>query len=248
MLLLRNGRMVKGRQFSEFRETGRPNSAVRIYSSQDADELVFLDIAGGYDDEDGVFSLAGIVESAAEECFMPLSAGGGIDSVQKVRQLIHAGADKVVITSSAVTAPELITEAAVEFGSQCVIGGIDYKADGASHRVWIKSGREETNISPLDHAKRLVDLGVGEIFLNSIDRDGMMEGYDLAMLERIASEVPVPVIACGGAGNFRHLAEAFENTKVSGAACASLFHFGDNNPIRARSYLRNQGIPMRILK
>lgn len=247
VLLLKNGRMVKGRQFRDFRETGRPNSAVRIYSSQDADELVFLDIEGGVDDEGG-FLLADIVESAAEECFMPLSAGGGINSVEKVRQLIHAGADKVVITSAAVTAPELITEAALRFGSQCVIGGIDYKASGASHRVWIRSGREETNISPLDHAKRLVDLGAGEIFLNSIDHDGMMGGYDLAMADKISSEVPIPVIICGGAGNFRHLAEAFEKTKVSGAGCASLFHFGDNNPIRARSYLRNQRIPMRILK
>ena len=250
VLLLKNGRMVKGRQFRDFRETGRPNSAVRIYSSQDADELVFLDIEGslrGHGEQES-FSLPSIVRAAAEECFMPLSAGGGIDSLDKARELIYAGADKVVITSASVTRPKIVREVSTQFGNQCVVAGIDYKASATGHRVWIKAGSEETKLNPIDHASRLVDDGAGEIFLNSIDHDGMMAGYDIDLAGKLAETVPIPVIVCGGAGSFAHLQEALTGTNVAAVACASIFHFGDNNPIRARSFLRNAGLPMRVLK
>ena len=245
VLLLRDGRMVKGVQFANYRDTGNPKTAVRIYSAQDADELVFLDIQASLESRQ---ALVDIVREAASECFMPLAAGGGIESIDDVRQLLLAGADKVVVTTSAVTKPGLITEVAERFGSQCVVAGIDYRKGETGERVWIRCGTEATDIDPLRHAKQLVSLGAGEVFLNSIDRDGMMQGYDLESAEHVSSAVSVPVIVCGGAGNFMHMADLLKVTSASAAACASVFHFGDNNPIRARSYLRNLSVPMRVLK
>ncbi len=245
VLLLRDGRMVKGRQFKDFRDTGEPRTAVRIYSAQDADELVFLDIRPS---KDSRAAIVDIVRDAATECFMPLAAGGGVSSIDDVHQLMLAGADKVVITTSAVTDPSLITRVAEHFGTQAVVAGIDYRMDGDNARVWIRSGTEPTSLDPVDHARNLAQRGAGEILLNSIDRDGMMQGFDLAIAARLSNTVSLPVIVCGGAGNFMHLVDVFRNTAVSAVACASLFHFGDNNPIRARSYLRNHDIPMRVLR
>lgn len=245
VLLLRNGRMVKGVKFADYRDTGNPRTAVRIYSAQDADELVFLDIQASLESRN---ALVDIVREAATECFMPLAAGGGIRSIDEVRELLLAGADKVVVTTAAVTDPQLISEIAELFGSQCVVVGIDYRRGPDGDRVWIRCGTEATDLDPVEHARALVERGAGEIFLNSIDRDGTMQGYDLEVAERVASAVDVPVIVCGGAGNFMHLADLLKNTSASAAACASVFHFGDNNPIRARSYLRNLDVPMRVLK
>lgn len=245
VLLLKDGRMVKGRQFKDFRDTGDPQAAVRIYSAQDADELVFLDTQASLQSRG---ALLGIVRLAASECFMPLAVGGGIKTVDDVRELVRAGADKVVITTAAFLTPDLIRETSESFGKQCVIAGIDYRGSGSGARAWIQSGTRPTDRHPLELAKTYADAGAGEILLNSIDRDGCMEGYDLEMGSQIAEAVRVPVILCGGAGNFMHLADALQKTSVSAAACASLFHFGDNNPIRARSYLKNLNIPLRMLR
>ncbi|MDQ8021290.1 MAG: imidazole glycerol phosphate synthase cyclase subunit [Moraxellaceae bacterium] len=245
VLLLKDGRMVKGRQFKDYRDTGDPKSAVRIYNAQDADELVFLDIQASLQSRG---ALVEIVRNAATESFMPLTVGGGVTSTDDVRELLRAGADKVVITTAAVKQPGLIRAAAEMFGAQCVVAGIDYRGSGADARVWLHCGTEETSHHPVALAKSFAEQGAGEIFLNSIDRDGCMEGYDLEMAAQVADAVPVPVIVCGGAGHFMHLAEALQQTAVSAVACASLFHFGDNNPIRARSYLRNLKIPLRVLK
>ncbi len=237
--------MVKGKQFTNFRDTGEAPSAVRIYSAQDADELIFLDIAPSTESRR---ALVDVIALAAQECFMPLAVGGGIETATEVAELLRAGADKIVLNTSAVRTPQLVTEAAESFGVQCVVVGIDYRGSGDAAKVWIKSGSVATPLHPVEHARRVVELGAGEIFLNSIDRDGCMAGYDLEMAEQVAAAVSIPVIVCGGAGNFKHLADAFEKTDVSAVACASLFHFGDNNPIRARSYLRNLKIPLRVLK
>lgn len=245
VLLLRDGRMVKGVQFGNYRDTGNPATAVRIYSAQDADELVFLDIQASLHSRQ---ALVAVVREAAAECFMPLAAGGGISAIADVRDLLLAGADKVIVTTAAVTMPSLITQIAERYGAQCVVAGIDYRTGPEGARVWIRCGTEPTSLDPVAHAINLVKLGAGEILVNSIDRDGIMQGYDLAMARELAEAVSVPVIVCGGAGNFMHLVELLRDTHASGAACASLFHFGDNNPIRARSYLRNLGIPMRVLK
>ena len=245
VLLLRDGRMVKGVQFGNYRDTGGPITAVRIYSAQDADELVFLDIQASLQSRQ---TLVEIVREASTECFMPLAVGGGINSVEDVRELLLAGADKVIVTTAAVTNPPLISQIAERFGTQCVVAGIDYRLGSGGAKVWIRCGTKPTKLDPVSHALNLVELGAGEILINSIDRDGVMQGYDLEMAEKVAYAVPVPVIVCGGAGNFMHLAELLRDTTASAAACASLFHFGDNNPIRARSHLRNLGIPMRALK
>ena len=245
VLLLKDKRMVKGKKFRDFKDTGEPKTAVRIYSAQDADELVFLDIENN---SSSLGNLIEIVKQASEECFMPLAAGGGISDINQVRELLKAGADKIVVNTACVENPSLIKEISEEFGEQCVIGSIDYKISNNIREVWIKSGKLNTNLDPLEHAKNLIKLGAGEILLNSIDRDGMMDGYDLEYAHKVSREINVPLIFCGGAGNYMHLADLLNKTSVSAAACASLFHFGDNNPIRARSYLKNLDIPMRMLK
>jgi cyclase len=245
VLLLSNGRMVKGRQFKDYRDTGDPRSAARIYNAQYADELVFVDIQAGLESRG---ALLDVVRMAATECFMPLTVGGGITHIDDVRGLLLAGADKVIITTAAVREPGLITQAARMFGSQCVVAGIDFRGEAGDAKVWIRCGTEATDLDPVDHARGLAALGAGEILLNAIDRDGMMTGYDLEMASRVADAVGIPVIICGGAGHFAHLAEVLQQTTVAAAACASLFHFGDNNPIRARSHLRNLGIPVRVVK
>lgn len=237
--------MVKGVRFSNYRDTGNPKTSVRIYNAQDADELVFLDTEASLESRQ---ALVEILREAATECFMPLTAGGGISTIDDVRELLRAGADKVVVTTASVTNSQLLRRIAQSFGTQCLVGGIDYKYEGEEPEVWIRCGTEKTGLDPVAHAVRMSKLGVGEIFLNSIDRDGTMEGYDLGLAEKVAQAVNIPVIVCGGAGNFMHLANLLKGTQVAAAACASIFHFGDNNPIRARSYLRNLGVPMRILK
>jgi cyclase len=244
VLLLRDGRMVKGVEFENYRDTGNPRTAVRIYSAQDADELVFLDIQATLESRS---ALVEIVREASTECFMPLAAGGGIKTIEDVRQLLSAGADKGVVTTAAVTTPRLVTEISERYGAQCVVAGIDFR-----------TSRRGKSLDPLRHGANGLDpwrtpnsswrSGLSELFLNAIHRDGRMQGYELDMATRVASSVSVPVIVSGGAGHFMHLAELLRDTPASAAACASLFHFGDNNPIRARSYLRNLGIPMRVLK
>ena len=245
VLLLKDNRMVKGVNFKNYKDTGEPKTAVRIYSSQDADELVFLNINGKGESHN---QLINVIKIASEECFMPLSAGGGIKKIEEARDIIKAGADKVVLNTSTLEKPYLVSEIADKFGEQCIVGSIDYKKENNKRHVWIKSGTLNTKLDPIEHALKLVKEGVGEILLNSIDKDGTMKGYDLEYAKIFSKEIPVPVIVCGGAGNFIHLAELLSETEASAAACASLFHFGDNSPIRARSYLRNLEIPMRILK
>lgn len=244
-LLLMNGRMVKGQNFKDYRETGEPDSAVRIYSSQDADELVFFDIKPNKDSRKELIS---IVKAAAKECFMPLTVGGGISNLQDIRELVAAGADKVVITTMAVDNDTFLTDAINHFGAQCIVAGIDYKYESGKYNVYIESGATQTKHNALDLAKHYSNIGVGEILINSIDKDGCMQGYDIDFLKTVVKSVNCPVIAAGGAGTFQHLKDVFKHSGVEAAACASLFHFGDNNPIRARSYLRNESIPVRSLR
>ena len=224
----------KGCRFTNYKDTGNPKTAVRIYSAQDADELVFLDIQ-----EVSIKADVNRCNSRSSNgCFMPLAAGGGIYTVENVDGLLRAGADKVVVTTAAVTNPQLLEEIVERFGTQSLVAGIDYKYDDNSAKVWIRCGTEKTKLDPIDHAIRLAELGAGEILLNSIDNDGIMQGYDLVMAERVAQAVKIPVIVSGGAGNFMHLASLFKNSGLCRSMC-KYFHFGDNNPIRARSYLRN---------
>ena len=247
VLLLKNGRMVKGKKFSNFKDTGDPNTAVKIYSSQDADELMFLDINSDLSTRE---ILLDTVRAAAKECNIPLSVGGGVKTVVDVREILLSGADKVVITSSIVNIPKVLEDVAKLFGSQCIVGGIDYKYNESRkcNEVWINCGKKNTQIILEDHIKKMENYGVGEILLNSIDRDGEMNGYDVENIQKITEKTTIPVIVCGGAGNFNHILEIFKKTEVSAAACSSMFHFGDYNPIQIRTYLRNQNIEMRRIK
>ena len=247
VLLLKDGRMVKGKKFSNFMDTGDPNTAVKIYSSQDADELMFLDIdASSFSKE----ILLDTVRKAAKQCNIPLSVGGGVKSVADVKDVLLAGADKVVITSTIVNDPKILESISKLFGSQCIVGGIDYKYNEIKqcNEVWINCGNKNTGMNLNSYAKKVESYGVGEILLNSIDKDGIMGGYDVDNIKKISYEVKIPVIACGGAGNYKHIIEIFDKTEVSAAACSSLFHFGDYNPIQLRTYLKNHNIAMRSIK
>ena len=231
-LLFQHDRMVKGKQFSDFRDVGRPATSVRIYSAQDADELIFLDITPQADFD----TLISILSQSAKECFMPLTVGGGIRSLKQREALFDNGADKVILTTSAYENPSIVKDAVKIYGSQSIVGGIDYRSQGVLE-CYINSGNCRVNLSFEEYIQHLQSLGVGEIFLNSIDRDGMMTGLDIQS-SLCSKNTSLPIVICGGAGNMMHLAEAFTNSPVSGIACSSIFHFGDNNPIRARSYLK----------
>ena len=247
VLLLKNGRMVKGKNFKNFIDTGSPNSAVKIYTSQYADELMFIDINASNESRN---TLIEIISNASKNAFMPFTVGGGIKSEEDVRQILASGADKVLITTSALYDKKLIQKSVKKFGSQAIIAGIDYKFDEKQNKnlVWTHCGNKKTNLSPLELAKNYQDLGVGEILINNIDRDGLMKGYDLEISNEMSVNLNIPLITCGGAGNFQHIVDVFNKTEVSAAACSSIFHFGDNCPMQARTYLRNHGIEMRNIK
>ncbi|MFH1800835.1 MAG: imidazole glycerol phosphate synthase cyclase subunit [Candidatus Omnitrophota bacterium] len=247
VLLLKAGRMVKGRQFKDFRDTGDAVSAAKVYNHQDADELVFIDIEAsrpGY--KKNRAELYRVVEKVAEVCFMPLCVGGGVDSVEDAVQLIKIGADKVIINTAAVENPTLIQRVADTLGAQSVVVAVDVKKEEERYVIYTHCATQPRLDVVLEKYILGLELrGAGEVFINSIDCDGMMKGYDLSLLKLVRANTSMPVIACGGAGDFKHLVEAFQQTRVNAVACASLFHFGDNNPLRAKAYLKNYGISLK---
>jgi imidazole glycerol-phosphate synthase subunit HisF len=234
--------MVKGKQFQNFRDVGDPVSAARIYNAQNADELVFIDIEAS---NEGRQTMIAVIEAVSRECFMPLTVGGGVRTIDDIRTLVRSGADKVVVTTAAVEDSEFVREAVETFGAQCIIMGIDVRRDPElGYRVFSQCGRVRHDLDLSAQLTRASDLGVGEVLVTSIDEDGMMAGYDLDLVRAARAAIDVPLIVSGGAGNFQHLAEALE-AGADAAACASIFHFGDNNPIRARSFLKNRGFPVK---
>lgn len=243
-LLLREGRMVKGIEFANYRDTGDPISASKVYNAQYVDELIFIDIDATNNCRP---TNKDVIQKVSKECFMPLSIGGGIKTVEQIRDLLLIGADKVIINSAAYDDKDLIQEAARLFGKQCIIVAIDVKCEGDNYVLYKNSGRIKCEISLENHIKLVEMFGAGEIFINNISRDGKMNGYDLDLIKRVTACTNLPVIACGGAGNFQHLSEAYLNTSVSALAMASIFHFGDNNPIRARAFLKNASIDIKAV-
>jgi cyclase len=241
-LLLRKGRTVKGVRFVDLRDTGAPVTNARIYDAQGADELLFLDIEATIGDRRILYET---ITRTAQEVFMPFCVGGGIRSVDDVRQLLLAGADKVSINTQAVERPGLISEGAALFGVQCMVVSIDFRRHDVSGKVYTHGGTVATGLDVVDHARRSVERGAGEILLTSIDRDGTMTGYDLDMTRRVAEAVAVPVIASGGAGTLQHLCDAVLDAQASAVAVGSLFHFTDQSPIKARAFMRVQGIDVR---
>jgi cyclase len=241
-LLLKNGRCVKTVRFGEFRDVGNPVTAARVYDAQGADELLFLDISASVEGRETLFE---IVEAVASSCFMPLTVGGGVRTVEDIRRLLSAGADKVLINTAALKRPAFIEEAATRFGSQCVVAGIDFRRVEDGCAVFGLSGREAAGREPVAWARELVKHGAGEIFLNSIDRDGTMEGYDVEAIAAVADAVTVPVIAAGGAGTLHDLVACINVGHASAVSVASVFHFTDQNVIKAKAFMRHAGVDVR---
>ncbi|MBI4511827.1 MAG: imidazole glycerol phosphate synthase subunit HisF [Deltaproteobacteria bacterium] len=242
-LLYRDVELVKGVAFDSWRRVGSAMQAVKVYNLREVDELVFLDItatrAGRSPDLD-------LIDELADECFMPLTVGGGVRTVDDVRGLLQVGADKVAINTAAVESPELISQVAARFGSQCVVVSIDARKTARGYEVFTRSGTHETGLDPIALACRAQSLGAGEILLTSIDRDGTMSGYDLELTRMVSDAVTVPVIASGGAGSFEHMAAALREGKASAVAAASIFHFTQMTPLEAKRSLGGEGFPVRL--
>jgi imidazole glycerol-phosphate synthase subunit HisF len=243
---VRHGRVVKGKQFDQIKDIDDPARLGKFYSEQGADELVFYDITASA--EDRKISLD-FVEAVAREINIPFCVGGGVETIEDFSRILRKGADKISINSGAVKNPSLITEAALKFGAQCVVLSMDVKKNPAgSWDVYVKGGREKTNLDAIQWAKQAVALGAGEIVVNSIDEDGMKQGYDIELLKQITSVVNVPVIASGGAGSIEHFYAVAYKANVDGILAASVFHFGEIQIKTLKQALNDQGIPMRILK
>ncbi len=239
------GRVVKGVNFVNLVDAGDPVEAARIYDEIGADELVFLDITASAENRDTIID---IVKKVAKTIFIPFTVGGGIRTVEDFRKMLKAGADKVSINSSALKNPKLITEAAEQFGSQCVVVAIDAKrrVDGKGWDAYLNGGRVNTGVDAVKWAKEVCDLGAGEILLTSMDRDGTKTGYDNELLSVISSLVNVPVIASGGAGEKKHFYDAFTLGKADAVLAASVFHFGEIEIPDLKKYLKNRGVEVRL--
>jgi len=243
-LLYKDFTLVKGVSFNSWRRVGSVMQAVKVYNLRGVDELVFFDITATLEGRPPDFNL---VDDFADECFMPLTVGGGVCTVEDVRRLLQCGADKVAINSAAATNPGLIKEAAQKFGSQCVVVSIDAKRlDSGKYRVVINSGRKLTDAEPAAFAKQAELLGAGEIILTSIDRDGTMQGYDIELVRKVTEAVSIPVIASGGAGDFQHVFDVIAEGKASAVAAASIFHFTEITPLEIKYFLKQKGINVRI--
>ena len=240
---VRDGRVVKGVNFVNIRDAGDPVELAKYYSDQGADEIVFLDITATSDARDTV---ADVVERTAAQVFVPLTVGGGIRTVEDFQRLLRAGADKISVNSAAVARPELISEAAERFGSQCVVLAADARARGdGTWEVVVAGGRKPTGMDLIQWVKQAEALGAGEILLTSMDADGTKAGFDLAMTKAVTEAVSIPVIASGGCGSLAHFAEVFEQTNCDAALAASLIHFGELTVPQVKDYLRTQNIPVR---
>ena len=242
---VKDGRVVKGVNFVNLRDAGDPVEQAIVYDKAGADELCFLDIAASHEKR-GI--LLDVVRRTAEACFMPLTVGGGVRTLEDIRALLLAGADKVSINTEAVRRPEFVREAAEKFGSQCIVAAIDAKQTApGKFEVFTHGGRNATGIDAVEHARKLVAYGAGEILLTSMDRDGTKVGYDLALTRAIADAVSVPVIASGGVGNLQHLVDGVREGHASAVLAASIFHFGEATIAQAKEKLAEAGLPVRDL-
>jgi cyclase len=234
--LLLGGRLVKTVRFGEWRDVGDPVKSSAVYNSQTADELILLNIERG---ERSVKQLAQVLGKVAEVCFMPLSVGGGVRSFEDAAFLIQNGADKVVINSAAYTDRDMISRVADRFGVQAVVVAIDAKAEGDGYAAVSDCARQVEAVALDEHIRACQAAGAGEFMVQSVDQDGTMAGFDLTLLRRACAVATVPVIGCGGSGQYNHLKDAFLQTDVSALACGSLFNFSDSNPLRAKAFLSN---------
>jgi cyclase len=241
-----NGRVVKGVRFVEIKDAGDPVEIARRYDQEGADEITFLDITASADNRD---TMVHVVEQVAGEVFIPLTVGGGIRTLEDIRRMLNAGADKVSINTAAVFRPEFVREAAERFGSQCIVVAIDAKQVSDSPRRWeifTHGGRKPTGLDAIEWARRMVAYGAGEILLTSMDRDGTRQGFDLELTRAISEAVTVPVIASGGVGNLQHLADGIIEGKADAVLAASIFHFAEYTIREAKEYMAARGIEVRL--
>ena len=239
---VRDGRVVKGVNFVDLKDAGDPVEQARAYDAAGADELCFLDISATHE---GRGTLLDVVRRTAEVCFMPLTVGGGVRSVEDARALLLAGADKIAVNSAAVTDPQIVARIAAKFGSQCVVASVDARKTAAGWEIFTHGGRNATGIDAVEHAIRLAELGAGELLVTSMDGDGTQGGYDLLLTRRIADAVTVPVVASGGVGSLDHLVEGVTEGHASAVLAASIFHFGTYTIAQAHAALRAAGLPAR---
>lgn len=241
---VKDGRVVKGVNFVNLRDAGDPVEQATVYDAAGADELTFLDITASSDARDTLFD---VVARTAERCFMPLTVGGGVRTVEDVRKLLLAGADKTSINTAAVTRPEFVREAAEKFGSQCVVVGIDARqASPGKWEVFTHGGRKGTGLDVVDWAKRMAEYGAGEILLTSMDRDGTEKGFDLELTRAVADAISIPVVASGGVGNLDHFVDGVAKGHASAVLAASIFHFGRHSIGEAKQHMAAAGIPVRL--
>lgn len=239
------GRVVKGVKFLQLQDAGDPVEIARVYDREGADELCFLDITASHENREVIFD---VVARTAEQVFMPLTVGGGINKLEDIRKLLQAGADKVSINTGAVARPEFVREAAETFGSQCIVVAIDAKNANHHWEVFTHGGRNPTGMDAGDWAERMEGYGAGEILLTSMDRDGTKQGYDLELTRAIADRVRIPVIASGGVGSLEHIYDGLTQGGASAALAASIFHYREYSISECKKYLHSRGIPVRLVR
>lgn len=242
-LLLKDNRLIKTIQFGEYRNIGSYIAAVKVFNARDVDELVFLDMSASLEGRDPLYHL---ISDVARECFMPLAVGGGVQTLDHIARLLGVGADKVVLNTSALDHPEFITQGAGRYGAQCIVVSIDVKKTDRGYEVYRDHGKNPTGLDPITWAKEAESRGAGEIFLTSIDQDGMMKGYDIGLTKSVAEAVSIPVIASGGAGDLNHFVEVIRDGRADAVAAASIFQYTQYTPQDIKQHLIKSGIPARL--
>ena len=240
---VKNGRVVKGINFVDLKDAGDPVEQAKIYSDGGADEICFLDITASNENRETIYD---VVKKTSKKCFVPVTVGGGVRSIEDINKLLNCGADKVSINTAAVKNPDVIIESSKKFGSQCIVVAIDAKKNNEKWEVFTHGGRNKTGIDALDFAKKMEDCGAGELLVTSMDRDGTQVGYDIDLMSKISTTVNIPIIASGGVGNLDHLVDGIEKGKASAVLAASIFHYGKYSIKEAKEYLDSKGIPVRI--
>ena len=240
---VKNGRVVKGINFVDLKDAGDPVEQAKIYSDGGADEICFLDITASNENRDTIYE---VVKETSKKCFVPLTVGGGVRSIDDINKLLNCGADKVSINTAAVQNANVVVESSKKFGSQCIVVAIDAKKNGDKWDVYTHGGRNNSGIDALNFAKKMENSGAGELLVTSMDRDGTKIGYDIDLMKKISSIVNIPLIASGGVGNLDHMVEGIKDGNASAVLAASIFHYGTHSVIEAKEYLNNKGVPVRI--
>ena len=240
---VKNGRVVKGINFVDLKDAGDPVEQAKIYSDGGADEICFLDITASNENRDTIYD---VVEKTSKKCFVPLTVGGGVRSVEDISKLLNCGADKVSINTAAVNDKQVVVDSSKKFGSQCIVVAIDAKKNGDMWEIYTHGGRNKTDIDVIKFAKEMEKSGAGELLVTSMDRDGTQVGYDIDLMSKISSAVNIPVIASGGVGILDHLVDGIKLGNASAVLAASIFHYGKYSVKQAKEYLDSKGIPVRI--